>query len=583
MHAGQSPQSIDSIDGFALATPYFCPARSYTVGDGLGAWHFMGSSSMPADTNPATARQKLQNCSTYPNALNLHTMLAALPKAQFAIPEVNLEASNPAVFTDLQRMIDLMISKGIVPIILTYTYRNDAAFNLLVDRYNTALVAYAQSKKLPLIDLNKEMLARLPFAQWPGRFLSSDGVHYTRGNTTYPSTSDPYANGGDPATHTTGTALTYNGYGLKGWLGVQKMKEIKQLVIDGVSPTLPTVTLSASPASITPGTASTLTWSSANATAVSINQGIGTVAASGTRSVSPAATTTYTVTATNAAGSVTASATVTVTAAPTLPTVTLSASPATITSGASSTLTWSSTNATTVSINQGIGTVAASGTRSVTPTATTTYTVTATNPAGSRTASTTVTVTPPPGTTLPSPWTSLDIGSPAIAGSAAYSSGTFTVKGAGADVWDASDQFRFVYQPMTGNGQVIARVASVSNQHAWVKAGVMVRSQLTAGSAHAFALVSSAKGTAFQRRVTAGGATTHTAGPAAVAPSWVRLVRSGNTFSAYSSSNGTAWTLIGSQSITMGATVYVGLAVTSHNAAALATASLTNVQVIPAP
>ncbi len=42
MHAGQSPQGIDSIDGFALATPYFCPARSFTVGDGLGSWHFMG-------------------------------------------------------------------------------------------------------------------------------------------------------------------------------------------------------------------------------------------------------------------------------------------------------------------------------------------------------------------------------------------------------------------------------------------------------------------------------------------------------------------------------------------------------------
>ena len=72
--------------------------------------------------------------------------------------------------------------------------------------------------------------------------------------------------GAIPATHTTGLALTYNGYGLKGWLGVQKMKEIKQLVVDGVSPTLPTVTLSASPTSITSGAASTLTWSSTNAT-----------------------------------------------------------------------------------------------------------------------------------------------------------------------------------------------------------------------------------------------------------------------------------------------------------------------------
>ena len=237
MHAGSSPQGVDSIDGFALAAPYFCSARSYTVGDSLGAWDFMGGS-MPADTNPATARQKLQDCTTYPRALNLYTMLAALPKAQFAIPEVNLEASNPGVFTDLERMVDLMIANHIVPIIITYTYRTDAAFNLLVDRYNTALVAYAERKKLPLIDLNKEMLARLPFSQWPGRFLS-DGVHYTHGTTQYPATSDPYANGGDPATHTTGLALTYNGYGLKGWLGIQKMKEVKQFVIDGGSTPAP--------------------------------------------------------------------------------------------------------------------------------------------------------------------------------------------------------------------------------------------------------------------------------------------------------------------------------------------------------
>jgi hypothetical protein len=236
MHAGLSPQSIDSIDGFALATPYICSARSYTVGDGLGAWDFMGTSSMPADTNPTTARQKLQNCTAYPNALNLYTILASIPKAQFAIPEVNLEASNPGVFTDFERMVDLLISNHIVPIIITYTYRQAGNFNLLVDQYNTALVQYAQTKKLPLIDLNAEMLARLPFSQWSARFLSGDGVHYTNGTTQYPSTSDPYAAGGDPTTHTTGPALTYNGYGLKGWLGVQKMKEIKQLVIDGVTP-----------------------------------------------------------------------------------------------------------------------------------------------------------------------------------------------------------------------------------------------------------------------------------------------------------------------------------------------------------
>jgi hypothetical protein len=238
MHAGDSPQSIDSIDGFALATPYFCPARSYTVGDSLGAWDFMGTSSMPPDSNPTTARQKLQDCTTYSNALNLTTILAAIPKAQFAIPEVNLLASNPADLTEFRRMLNLLIANHVVPVIITYTYRTDAKFNLLVDQYNIALKQLAQSMKLPLIDLNEEMLLRLPFSQWSGRLLS-DGVHYTNGGGGFTSTSSPYVNGGDPATHTTGTSLTYNGYGLKGWLGVQKMKEIKALVIDGTSSTPP--------------------------------------------------------------------------------------------------------------------------------------------------------------------------------------------------------------------------------------------------------------------------------------------------------------------------------------------------------
>jgi hypothetical protein len=186
--------------------------------------------------------------------------------------------------------------------------------------------------------------------------------------------------------------------------------------------------------------------------------------------------------------------------------------------------------------------------------------------------------------TVPAPWKSIDIGSPALAGSASYASSTFTVNGAGADIWDTSDQFQFVYQPLTGNGQVIARVASLTKPDGWTKAGVMIRSALAANAAHAFALVSASQGSAFQRRATAGSTSTHSFGSMIAAPAWVKLVRSGNTFSAFSSLNGTTWVQIGSsQSITMGATVYVGLAVTSHNTGVLATSTLTNVQVTPTP
>src|SRR5262249_51601668 len=64
-------------------------------------------------------------------------------------------------------------------------------------------------------------------------------------------------------------------------------------------------------------------------------------------------------------------------------------------------------------------------------------------------------------TSVPAPWATQDVGTPAIAGQASYAGGTFTVTGAGVDIWDTSDQFRFVYQAVDGDAEVIARVGSV--------------------------------------------------------------------------------------------------------------------------
>ncbi|MGH9308571.1 MAG: Ig-like domain-containing protein [Vicinamibacterales bacterium] len=182
-------------------------------------------------------------------------------------------------------------------------------------------------------------------------------------------------------------------------------------------------------------------------------------------------------------------------------------------------------------------------------------------------------------TGLPSGQQSMDIGSPAIKGSATYSSGRYTIKGAGRDIWDTSDQFRYVYQPMTGNGEIVARVASLTNQDAWSKAGVMIREALNAQSRHAMVVTSVSKGYAFQRRPEPGGYTEHSAGGSGTAPGWVRLVRTGDLFEAYRSSTGTSWTRIGADMIAMGDTVYVGLAVTSHNEAAATTAVIDNVRI----
>jgi len=146
----------------------------------------------------------------------------------------------------------------------------------------------------------------------------------------------------------------------------------------------------AGPPTIAAGESSTLSWSVVGATMVSIDQGIGNVALSGSRVVMPSATTVYTLTATNAAGiSTTATAQVIVTGAPSPPTPaalpvvnSFTASPPSIIVGELATLSWNVSNATSVTIDHGVGTFASSGNALVSPAATTTYTLTATNAAG---------------------------------------------------------------------------------------------------------------------------------------------------------------------------------------------------------
>jgi regulation of enolase protein 1 (concanavalin A-like superfamily) len=108
----------------------------------------------------------------------------------------------------------------------------------------------------------------------------------------------------------------------------------------------------------------------------------------------------------------------------------------------------------------------------------------------------------------------------------------------------------------------------------------MFRQSLAADSPNAFVFLTPGEGAAFQTRATSGGTTTFNAGPWWVsAPYWVKLVRSANTFSAYTSPDGTTWTLVTTQTIAMTADVYVGFAVTSHNNSVSATANFTDFMV----
>ncbi|MBI2638030.1 hypothetical protein HYW83_00360 [Candidatus Peregrinibacteria bacterium] len=165
-------------------------------------------------------------------------------------------------------------------------------------------------------------------------------------------------------------------------------------------PNAPAATFQAAPASINKGQSTTLTWTVTGATTMNIDQGIGNIQGTGSRTVSPTTDTTYILSATNAGGTITRTVAIAV-AQPAAPQVTFQAAPASINKGQSTTLTWTVTGATTMNIDQGIGNIQGTGSRTVSPTTDTTYTLSATNAEGTvtRTVAITVAQLPPPGQT----------------------------------------------------------------------------------------------------------------------------------------------------------------------------------------
>ncbi len=190
----------------------------------------------------------------------------------------------------------------------------------------------------------------------------------------------------------------------------------------------------------------------------------------------------------------------------------------------------------------------------------------------------TVTDFPPPDPPPPPPWVTTDIGSPTIPGSAQYASGVFTLSGAGTDIWGELDEFHYVYQPVSGNGEIIARVTSQTPTDGWAKAGIMIKESATAGAPYALLAVTPANGYAFQHTVE-----TNVSGqPYAFPNAWMKLTRSGNTIEAYTSPDGISWSAMGSATIPMTTAATVGLFVNSHWSP-LSTVTFDNVSVTMAP
>lgn len=187
---------------------------------------------------------------------------------------------------------------------------------------------------------------------------------------------------------------------------------------------------------------------------------------------------------------------------------------------------------------------------------------------------TTQAATTPPSTPAGT-WQTLDIGGVAAAGSASEAGGVITLMGSGSDIWESGDEFRFRYQAFTGDGEIVVRVTGLTNTHAWAKAGVMIREDLSASARNAFLGFTPNFGVVMQRRATAGAAseTAGGGGSSSTTPRWLRLTRVGSTITGFQSTDGVAWTPVGTITLPLPSSVFIGLAVTSHNDGTLATAT----------
>ncbi|WP_177189452.1 cellulose binding domain-containing protein [Chitinophaga sp. YR573] len=194
--------------------------------------------------------------------------------------------------------------------------------------------------------------------------------------------------------------------------------------------------------------------------------------------------------------------------------------------------------------------------------------------------------------------TNTDIGSTGLAGSASYNNGSWTVKGAGADIpvppLTAKDAYNFAFQKVSGDAVIITRVTSLENTDAGAKAGIMFRESLTDDSryvglflrASGGAVVTWRGATAWNKTATSwnnppGGYQDHYL-PAV--PYWLKLEKLGSRITAFHSFDGISWTCICSVEIAMANSLYVGLCVTSHNTSVLNTSVFTEVAITnPSP
>ena len=178
-----------------------------------------------------------------------------------------------------------------------------------------------------------------------------------------------------------------------------------------------------------------------------------------------------------------------------------------------------------------------------------------------------VTTSKMPQTDVPQPWTVRSIGTQLLEHYIFYRNDSVFFKAAEKDIWGNGDSFNFMYMPISGDAEISAKVINLDGDDAARMGGVMMRESLETDSKHASLLVIFSKGTIFRHRDLTGGTSSQlwNNGGGRTAPYWVKMVRDGDWFRGYYSSDGATWTKQEEYEIAMSKNIFIGLAATSHS------------------
>merc|ERR1712137_286196 len=185
-------------------------------------------------------------------------------------------------------------------------------------------------------------------------------------------------------------------------------------------------------------------------------------------------------------------------------------------------------------------------------------------------------------TVLPKPWVSLDIGNP-MPGFSSFREGLFALTAAGEGIHGTQDGGHFVCQPLTGDGSISARVLEITNGNENAMAGVMFRATPEADSAQVFMSLIGNSTYQLQHREVDGGTTLIDTTEPATTPHYLRLVRQGSEYTAYTSVDEEVWTLVDSITLELGESPLACLATTSSELDSRVVALYQSVHVLPAP